>query len=368
MAKVIKSVAKQITPDEKQELKDFPKVSTAWKGHFSRSAINEYQLPGKDGTSTLLRIWGPAEGGARLKMDDVGTINFICGRHDGEYGDGSGRLNMSSYGGMWKNEGSLHIVCNKDDSGTQDKAKKKKNGEAVTDKDGLNILVESGNYTEETKGGQRSIEARSIYIKATDELVLEGGSGIRLITAGDIVTGSTDSQEIASNKMNIIFGQDMTLGAKEKTDIAYDPRSTQSVVTPGHLNHMVLGDYKLRIAGNYQQWVAGLKSSTKLIKKPPASMDIRAFLDDLKIQAAQGIEMISRQDGMYFEATKGDVDILAKDGKMTLESKDDMSLESKDKDLSLTAKVKAILTGGDIDIDATSGDVKITTGGVIKLN
>ena len=362
----INKVADAQTPNETQTLKDGPQISTAWKGHFSRSEINEYLLPGEDKTSTLLRIWGPAEGGARIKMDDVGAIGIFCGRHDKEYGSGSGRLNISSAGGLWKNEGGLHIVCNADADDPDAKAEKNAKGEARTDKDGLNVNVISGNYTEVT-GEQRYIEALTVHIKATDQLILEGESGVKIISGGDIVVGGAEKTEIVENEMDIIFGQKMAT-SKESTEMSYDPRSTTSIVTPGHLNQKVLGDYKLWVMGRQQNWIAGKDAPTPFIKGKPPAFDVKSFLDGVRIQAEKGIEMSTKQDGISFEATKGDVDILAKDGKMTLESKDDMSLESENGDLSLTAKVKAILTGGDIEIDATSGDVDIDSSGTIRLN
>ena len=362
----ITKVADPITPDETQTLEDTPKISTAWKGHFSRSEINEYLLPGKDRTSTLLRIWGPAEGGARIKMDDIGGIGIICGRHDKEYGNGSGRLNISSHGGLWKNEGTLHISCNQEDG---DASKKDKNGEAKTDKDALNVKIESGNYTEVTNGGQRYIEANIIHIKAIDQLILEGSNGIRMITGGDIVTGATDETNIIDNKMDVIFGQDLKAGVKENTTVSYDPRSTQTVLTPGHLNHKILGDYKLWVAGNYQHWTAGKQGGTKLIKNASASVDIRAFLDDLKIKAKKGIEMITDTEGIYAEAMKGDIDILTKDGDMTFESTGDATIESTSGDLTLKGKETTSISGKSVEIDSTGGDVKISTsGGIIKLN
>ena len=364
----ITKVADPKTPNETQTLEDTPKISTAWKGHFSRSEINEYLLPGKDKTSTLLRIWGPAEGGARIKMDDIGAINFICGRHDKEYGNGSGRLNMSSHGGMWKNEGTLHIVCNSDGD-PEAAAKKDKNGEAKTDKDGLNVKIESGNYTEQTAGGQRYIEANIVHIKAIDQLILEGENGIRMITGGDIVRSATDETNIVDNKMDVIFGQDLKTGVKENTTVSFDPRATQTVLTPGHLNHKILGDYKLWVAGNYQHWTAGLQPGTKLIKNAPASVDIRSFLDDLKIKAKKGIEMITDTEGIYAEAKKGDIDILTKEGDMNFGSTGDARIESTSGDLTLKGKETTSISGKSVEIDSTGGDVKIaTTGGIIKLN
>lgn len=363
----IKTVADPITPNETQTLKESPQISTAWKGHFSRSEINEYLLPGKDKTSTLLRIWGPAEGGARIKMDDIGSINLICGRHDKEYGSGSGRLNISSHGGMWKNEGGLHIVCNSDED-PDAQAKKTKNGEAKTDKDGLNILVESGNYVDVTEGGQRYIEGVNVHIKATDNLILEGANGIRIISGGDIIVGGTEKTEIVENEMDIVFGQQMEFGVKEKTQMSYDPRSTTSLVTPGHLNQKILGDYKLWVAGRQQNWIAGLDAPTPFIKGKPPAYDVKSFLDEVRIQAMKGLEMTTKTGGVFVQAQAGDVDILTNLGEMNIKSTGDAKIQSTGGDLSITANAKADITAADIDIDATSGDVKITTGGVIKLN
>jgi len=362
----INKVADAKTPNETQTLKDGPQISTAWKGHFSRSEINEYLLPGEDKTSTLLRIWGPAEGGARIKMDDVGAIGIFCGRHDKEYGSGSGRLNISSHGGLWKNEGGLHIVCNADADDPDAKAEKNAKGEARTDKDGLNVNVISGNYTEVT-GEQRYIEALTVHIKATDQLILEGESGVKIISGGDIVVGGAEKTEIVENEMDIIFGQKMAT-SKESTEMSYDPRSTTSIITPGHLNQKVLGDYKLWVMGRQQNWIAGKDAPTPFITGKPPAYDVKSFLDGVRIQAMKGLEMTTKTGGVFVQAQAGDVDILTELGEMNIRSTGDAKIQSTGGDLSITANAKADITAADIDIDATSGDVKITTGGVIKLN
>ena len=362
----INKVADAKTPNETQTLKDGPQISTAWKGHFSRSEINEYLLPGEDKTSTLLRIWGPAEGGARIKMDDVGAIGIFCGRHDKEYGSGSGRLNISSHGGLWKNEGGLHIVCNADADDPDAKAEKNAKGEARTDKDGLNVNVISGNYTEVT-GEQRYIEALTVHIKATDQLILEGESGVKIISGGDIVVGGAEKTEIVENEMDIIFGQKMAT-SKESTEMSYDPRSTTSIITPGHLNQKVLGDYKLWVMGRQQNWIAGKDAPTPFIIGKPPAYDVKSFLDGVRIQAMKGLEMTTKTGGVFVQAQAGDVDILTELGEMNIRSTGDAKIQSTGGDLSITANAKADITAADIDIDATSGDVKITTGGVIKLN
>ena len=190
-----------------------------------------------------------------------------------------------------------------------------------------------------------------------------------MITGGDIVRSATDETNIVDNKMDLIFGQDLKTGVKENTTISFDPRATQTVLTPGHLNHKILGDYKLWVAGNYQHWTAGLQPGTKLIKNAPASVDIRSFLDDLKIKAQKGIEMITDTGGIAAEAKEGDIDILTKEGDMNFGSTGDARIESTSGDLTLKGKETTSISGKSVEIDSTDGDVKIaTTGGIIKLN
>ena len=56
-----KDVAKPTTPDEKQTTENDIKYRTVWKGSLTRSEIYERSFP--DGTTTALRIDGPADNG-----------------------------------------------------------------------------------------------------------------------------------------------------------------------------------------------------------------------------------------------------------------------------------------------------------------
>ena len=38
----------------------------------------------------------------------------------------------------------------------------------------------------------------------------------------------------------------MKFGAGEDTDLQFDPRSSKNIVSPGNVNHKVLGTYKIK--------------------------------------------------------------------------------------------------------------------------
>jgi hypothetical protein len=48
------------------------------------------------------------------------------------------------------------------------------------------------------------------------------------------------------NKKEIVIGQSMKFGAGEDTDLQFDPRASKNIISPGNVNHKVLGDYKIK--------------------------------------------------------------------------------------------------------------------------
>ena len=58
------TIFKQTTPDESQELKEFPRFQTWYKGFLTKSEIYERMMP--DGLTSALRIDGPDSGGAGI--------------------------------------------------------------------------------------------------------------------------------------------------------------------------------------------------------------------------------------------------------------------------------------------------------------
>ena len=221
------TIFKQKTPDEAQQLNSGPRFNTWYKGWFTRSEIYERMMP--DGLTSALRIEGPDSGGAAIVMNSKGNIKLITGKRTDVAG--SGTLDINTQGSNQLHNGRTNIQYN--EGGTEGK------GEA------LNILC-YGDYVEQSMGSTRYIRAQKILIEATEELVLEG-QNVSIQAQGDLQMAAASFTTAQVNKKEIVVGgQDMKLGAGESTEMKLDPRSSTNLISPGNVNHKVLGTYKIK--------------------------------------------------------------------------------------------------------------------------
>jgi len=241
--------AKPTTSNETQTLAETPRLCTVYKGALTSSHIYERMHP--DGQTKALRIDGPADG--FLCLNNQGTVIMVSGKYTKNRGPASGKLNFHSYGG------------------TQQKHENRSNYEYSAgddpEKQALNIIC-YGDVIEDAKGSQRTIKATKIIIDAAGELYLKGQNIIIDANggSGNIQMFSGNIEQTTSNKKDVVFGQIMKYGVSEETTIQFDPRASVNVVSPGHINHKVLGDYQQWIGGAFQQIIVGGLPIPPLIK------------------------------------------------------------------------------------------------------
>ena len=225
----IKSIFKQTSEDEDQKLEGSPEFTVLMKGYRTRSCIYERILP--DNVSSALRINGPRGSNGCMIYNQLGQIKIKTGLKTKQAG--SGLFGLKTSGQQQLHHGRSNIQYNA--GGKEDE------GQA------LNVLA-YGDVVEESVGGTRYIKATKILIRATDTLVLRGNNvnieaqGEYSVAAGQIVTGTINDKEI-------ITGQKMTIGAPEETTMKFDPRAQVNIISPGNINHKILGDYKLKSFG-----------------------------------------------------------------------------------------------------------------------
>ena len=115
------------------------------------------------------------------------------------------------------------------------------------------------------------MKAQKIYIKATDELIIEG-QNIKIQAGAELQMSGTKIATAQVNKKEIVTGQDLKFGAGESSDIKFDPRSSTNIVSAGCINHKVAGDYALRALGNVH--IGSLGGAGLLIKDRTMGMKI----------------------------------------------------------------------------------------------
>ena len=317
------TIFKQTTPDETQELSNGPRFQTWYKGYLTKSEIYERMMP--DGLTCALRIDGPDAGGAAVVMNNKGNIKLITGVKTEVAGTGT--LDIKTHGCNQLHNGRTNIQYN--EGGTEHQ------GQA------LNVLA-YGDVVEQAIGGERHIKATKIILTATEGLFLEGQT-VSIQAQGDIQLAAASLTTAQVNKKDIIIGQDMSFGAGETTDMKLDPRSSTNIISPGSVNHKVLGSYKIKSLRNMS-----VNAVTGLFLSSPATTTV---------QGLAGM-VVSGPGGMNLNAAKttfttGDFDL--KSAKT--------SFKTADFDVD-AAKVDIV---GAADVSITGANVRLT-GALIYLN
>ena len=138
---------------------------------------------------------------------------------------------------------------------------------------GENSTAYSGMYwgdkTEEIKG-THTVNAQHIELVA-DTISLKADSKI-IIETPELV------QNIDNAETNIVTEKkDVTSSnteVKEETTSTFDPRGSKNIVTTGHLNHSILGDYALQVDGFMDLQVQGKSFGVMLVKNRSAALTI----------------------------------------------------------------------------------------------
>ena len=293
------SIAKPTTPDESQSLSESPRFRTWYKGTLTRSEIYERLLP--DGESSALRIDGPAD--SAIVQNNLGQIKIITGQRNKERGPGSGKLCIHSWGYQAKHEHRSNLEFNAGDD-EEDQA--------------LNVQC-YGDYVEKTTGGTRYIRAQKILIEATEELMLIGKTQVNIQAGtgggGAIIMNAGSIEKVTNQDKEIITGQKMTFGVSEETSVQFDPRASQNIVSPGHINWTIAGDYKQWIGGVEQHIVAGSPMNIPLIKARDSTYSVKTTLGG---QTYDSTDFISVKAGLNYNMTAGGVANLTAAGAMNI--------------------------------------------------
>tara|TARA_A200000113_G_scaffold219902_1_gene229243 strand:- start:206 stop:1201 length:996 start_codon:yes stop_codon:yes gene_type:complete len=272
-------IFKQTTPDESQDLASGPRFNTAFKGAMTRSEIYERMYP--DGQTATLRIDGPAGNGGFIALQSSGAIVLVTGERNVEKGPGSGKLCIHSHGQQQKHEQRTDIEYSAGDD---------------EENQALNLIA-YGDVVEQAVGSTRHIRAQKIVISASEELFLIGKSQVFIQAGsnggGTITMNAGNVEKITNNDKEVIFGQRMTYGVSEDTTVQFDPRASINAISPGHVNHKILGDYKVWVGGVEQHIVAGGPATPPLVKDRSNTYSAKAILGNANIDAVAGAANIN---------------------------------------------------------------------------
>ena len=146
---------------------------------------------------------------------------------------------------------------------------------------------------------------------------------------------------------------------KEETTSTYDPRGSKNIVTTGHLNHSILGDYALQVDGFMDLQVQGKSFNIMLVENRSAALTIG--INGQKNGGKFSVftsNTFALSSGMNLEGDQGDLNLTTL-GKFHTTSYKESKIEATTKvELDATTKVDIKGKTG-VDIEATTGDVNV---------
>ena len=374
----LEGLANGNTPDETQDTSGI-RLCYAWKGYRSRASIYERQLPDK--LTTALCIDGPVGADNAMTFHNDGRITVMTGTRDPNLGASSGRLNISTFGGMHNHKGRVNMVFSEGDD---------TKGEGG-DGQALNVYC-SGDYVEQTEGGERFIKAKTILIEATEDLVIKGGS-VKIQSDSDIEMAGSAINTLQVNRKDIVLGQKMSFGAGEDTSIQFDPRANHVIATLGHVSHLLAGDYKQYIGGVSNQTIGGTILSAPMVLDRSASYNVKTLLGNTNFTTTAGAYISTSgvattiAAGAAFTATAGGAANIIAGAQVGITAANAATMTALAGAASVTAPAgvatlaagagKAIVTGlvggvdilgGVQDVNISGLNVRLTSSALIYLN
>ena len=331
----------QTTDDETQSLKDNPKFNVVYKGHMTRSSILETKYPGEGGVQQLT-VDGPGDN--FIMMDSRSRINIRTGPRNPAIGAGSGALNINAGGGgIWKFEERLNMELNMGgDTEDEQALNMHVNGNMVVDASGDGVVVRGHDITI-IAGNMLTLKGMQINIDANN-----GAGAINMY--GGIV------QTITDTKNDFVTGQAKLRNFGEITDVQYDPRGTTNIISSGHVNRKIMGDYELWSAGVMSVLAAGKPSLIPLVLNRVNTLKLSTKIGNVSIDPT-GSFFVNALNDAEIKAAKADVLLEATLGSVTVKGTQDITVEA-GQGLDLKALAKAI------NIDAKT---KVTIKGLTEV-
>jgi len=211
-----------------------------------------------------------------------------------------------------------------------------------------------GDKTEEIKG-THTVNAQHIELVA-DTISLKADSKIIIETPELIQNIDSAESKIVTEKKDVTSSN---TEVKEETTSTYDPRGSKNIVTTGHLNHSILGDYALQVDGFMDLQVQGKSFNIMLVENRSAALTIG--INGQKNGGKFSVftsNTFALSSGMNLEGDQGDLNLTTL-GKFHTTSYKESKIEATTKvELDATTKVDIKGKTG-VDIEATTGDVNV---------
>ena len=269
---------------------------------------------------------------------------------------GNGKLCMVSRGGMIHKTGPVYVERK---GNSKDPGQGKGSHTTISSAKKLAAYSELnyGNHTNETHG-TLYIRATHIVLDAVDSLTLKSGDAT-IMQAGQILTntpkykatlGDSHTQVNSSNSRTVL-GEDKLY--------QFDPRATNHIVSFGHVNRRIFGDYKLKASGvGYMGFLGGPPFGYPHVKQRLNGFNLSVKMGNIGIETKLGAIKIKSLLSFTQEASTGAVKLTATAGLFKAKALGVATLEGTG---GFTVKGEGI---GDID---AGGVLNIKSTGVMNI-
>ena len=282
--------------------------------------------------------------GHGIHIQKNGDVAILSGK-GGKGNACGGRLLVNTAKGQLVKSGPIvtEVVASKVDPGEgEGSSDNGEGGEAIS-------VLAYGDSTEEIVGAEKTIKAEhitldadTITLKAGTKLFVDAPEWVEVIGMKKSIVDSSD--EIVSQKLSEV---------KEETTVSFDPRASKNIVSRGHINHRIMGDYAIKVDGFMDLQVMGNSFGVMLVKNRSAALTI-------------GVNG-EKNGGKFFVFAKGTFDLasglttgdlfLSTLGKFETSSTLETKIEATTKvDIDATTKVGIKAKTG-IDIETTTGNI-----------
>ncbi len=299
--------------------------------------------------------------GHGMHVQNNGNIHINCGPK----WLGNGKLCVVSRGGVIHKSGPVYIERkgNSKDAGQKQKT-------APTSINSAKKLIACselnyGNHINETHG-TLYIRATHIVLDAVDSLTLKSGDAT-IMQAGQILTNTSKYESnIGDKHEKVTSTYARTVLGDEKT-FQLDPRSSSHIVSFGHVNRRIFGDYKLKSSGvGYMGFLGGPPLGYPHVKQRLNGFNLDVKAGNIGIETKLGSIKIKSLLSFTQEATTGAVKMEAKAGLFTAKALGVATLEGTG-----GFTVKGV-GNGDIDSEGilnikSTGVMNIESAGIVNV-
>lgn len=338
-----KTTPKPTKPDEKQDLEVTRKITVHMNGE-SHAIVCE------NGECT----WADKKGIAGITLSNNGDVIMLSGK-GGNGNACGGRMLINAKGGqLAKYEGPIITEASASTTSATEGEGSSTSTTSATGKLACSNLYYGDAVTE--CHGEIRIRGTKVVIEAADVLSLIGKTKV-LIQAGpsgggEIQLNAGKIKQTCDTSVEEVLGQKSTI-VSEKTDLQFDPRASVNIISPGHVNWQILGDYQQNVGGVSKTEVAGAVLPTPLVVDRVFSFSVDAMLGNMSFKSDVGnitqtatAGALTQYAGLALTSTAGTkVNIAAGEGVDVTSTLGDVSVEAVAGGVSLKATTDVTIQG-----------------------